>query len=186
MAIDSSRVSAILLAAGRSERFGGDKLSQPLAGWPLVHHAARTLSQIGFGERIAVVGSTDLDIARFGFRLVESGDNAPMSMSIKRGVTAALESDCDACLIALADMPLVPESHFRTLLDAHGGSITATVCDGVRTVPAVFSRDTFPLLNALTGDRGAVSLLSAASAVPAKAAWMQDVDTREDLDRLND
>jgi molybdenum cofactor cytidylyltransferase len=184
MAIDCSRVSLILLAAGRSERFGSHKLSQPLAGWPLAHHAAHTLSQISFGERVAVVGPVDLDISRFGFRLVESADNAPMSKSIERGVAAVLESDCDACLIALADMPLVPENHFRALLDAHEGRFTATDYNGVRTVPAVFSRDTFPLLSALTGDRGAVSLLSEAKAVPAEAAWMQDVDTRDDLDRL--
>lgn len=184
MGIDSSRVSAIFLAAGRSERFGAHKLSQSLAGRPLVHHAAHTLSQIAFRERIAVVGSIDLDISRFGFRLVESADNALMSMSIKSGVAAASESDCDACLIALADMPFVPETHFRALLDAHDGGSTATFCNGLRTVPAVFSRDMFPLLSALAGDRGAVSLLSMARAVTIDSPLLQDVDTREDLDRL--
>jgi molybdenum cofactor cytidylyltransferase len=183
MAVDCNRVSLILLAAGRSERFGGNKLVHPLRGRPLVHHIADTLSQIGFKEHIAVVGSADLNITRFGFRPVRSEIDAPMSSSIKNGVVA-VDPASAACMIVLADMPLIPKSHFCRLLDSHQGNVTATVSDGVRSVPAIFSRDMFSLLNALTGDRGAASLLSTGTAISGEPEWLKDFDTREDFERL--
>jgi molybdenum cofactor cytidylyltransferase len=71
MAVESKRVVAILLAAGRSERFGGDKLAAPFRGQPLAHHAARTLSAIDFVRRIVVLGQSCVDVSPFGFDIVE-------------------------------------------------------------------------------------------------------------------
>jgi molybdenum cofactor cytidylyltransferase len=184
MTIDPSRVSVILLAAGRSTRFGADKLRQPLAGRPIAHHAAHTLSRIPFAQRIAVVRSADLDLASFGFVTVSVEQGAPISASIARGVAAADEGGCDACLIALADMPIVPERHFRALLGSHVGAVTATISGNLRSVPAVFARTMFPELRGLSGDRGAAGLLAGAATVAAEAAWMRDVDTIEDLEKL--
>ena len=45
----------VLLAAGQSRRFGGDKLGAPLLGKPLALHAADALAAIPFATRIAVV-----------------------------------------------------------------------------------------------------------------------------------
>ncbi len=182
MAIESMRVSLILLAAGRSERFRGNKLLHPVAGRPLAHHAASTLSTISFAERIAVVGATDPDFAPFGFRSVQAPGNAPISASIRKGVAEARANGCEACLIALADMPFVPASHFIALLDAHIADVTASASNGVKSVPAIFSRAMFSALETLEGDRGARHLLATAASVDADPMWLSDIDTRADLD----
>jgi molybdenum cofactor cytidylyltransferase len=184
MPVDHTRTSAILLAAGRSTRYGANKLLQSLNGEPLAHHAARTLSTIAFAHRVAVIGSTDLDLADFGFTTILAPPLAPMSGSIACGIEAIAGLDCDACLIALADMPLIPVRHFIALLDAHDDQVTATGNGALKTVPAIFSRAMFPALRALEGDRGAVGLLSAAPVVEAESRWMADVDTRFDLIRI--
>src|SRR3546814_17898790 len=57
--IEPEAVALILLAAGRSPRFGvADKLAAPLHGRPLVQHAATTLSPLTFGRHIAVCSSS--------------------------------------------------------------------------------------------------------------------------------
>lgn len=187
MPIASARVTAILLAAGRSERFGANKLVQPLAGAQLVQHAARTLSAIRFAKRIAVVSDPSLELDGFGFSSAWVPKGKLLSVSIAAGVAAALQSDCDACLIALGDMPLVPAAHFVALLDRHEGDVTATLDpDGdVRTVPAIFSRTWFSALQSLSGDRGASGLLSRAALVEAEHGWLEDIDTPADLSRLS-
>jgi len=159
-------------------------LAQLLDGRPVAHHAATTLGRIAFGNMIAVVGQNDLGLAAFGFETRRTVPDAPLSASIICGVTALLEVDCDACLIALADMPYVPEAHFRALMVACAGHATATNFAGRMTVPAVFSRELFPALLALSGDRGAAAMLSNAPHVTADPTWMTDIDTPADLVRL--
>ena len=53
--IDAARVAAVLLAAGRSTRFGAaDKLRASIDGKPMARRAAETLEGFGFGELIVV------------------------------------------------------------------------------------------------------------------------------------
>lgn len=186
MAIESTRVTAILLAAGRSSRFGENKLLQPLAGEPLAHHSAKALAAMPFARRIAVVGEIPLKVERFGFVPVKAPAGAPLSISIATGVAAAEEIDCDACLIALADMPLIPTAHFRTLLTAHRGDATATAALGRNMVPALFARKLFYNLRHLAGDRGAFHLLLEANTVDADPDWIADIDTPDQLAVVQD
>jgi molybdenum cofactor cytidylyltransferase len=122
MAIAAERVTAVLLAAGRGERFGGDKLAFP------------------FSAHIAVIGPSALDLAALGFDCRKAPPGAAMSASLKLGFAAAAQAGCDACLVALADMPLVPATHIAALLAAHDGPLTATLSDGMRMVPALIAR----------------------------------------------
>jgi molybdopterin-guanine dinucleotide biosynthesis protein A len=50
-------VTGIVLAGGRSSRFGGDKLATSYRGIPLLHHAVLRLGEI-CGEVLVVVGPT--------------------------------------------------------------------------------------------------------------------------------
>lgn len=184
MSIENSRVAVILLAAGRSARFGTEKLLHPLRDVPLAEHAARTLSAIPFGYRFVVLGRTQIDLSTYGFKPVQTDPDGPISNSLASGVSAASATGCAACLVALADMPNVPEQHFRALMIAHRGRITATESGGRKTVPALFQRTEFKRLSALQGDVGARQLLETAQSVPAAAHWMTDVDTPDDLRTL--
>ncbi len=185
MAIGAERVAVVLLAAGRSARFGGDKLAAPFRGQPLGTHAAAMLAAIPFAAHIAVTGPSAVDLAALGFDCRAAQPDAPMSLSLKLGIAAAEATGCDACLIALADMPLVPATHIHALLAAHDGALTATLSDEVRMVPALISRAAFPLVATLSGDQGARALLRAAPGVAAPPAWLVDIDTPGDAARNN-
>lgn len=180
MAIAIERVAVVLLAAGRGERFGGDKLAAPFRGRPLGEHAAAMLAGLPFAAHIAVIGPSAVDLAALGFDCRRAPADAPMSASLKLGIAAAAETGCDACLVALADMPLVPASHIRALLAAHDGVLTATLAGDIRMVPALIARSVFASIAALRGDQGARALLRDAPGVAAPPAWLLDIDTPGD------
>src|SRR3546814_2892271 len=63
--IAAENISAILLAAGGSRRFGtSDKLLAPVAGAPLALHAAARIMELAPGRRIAVCPDGDGPLAR--------------------------------------------------------------------------------------------------------------------------
>jgi molybdenum cofactor cytidylyltransferase len=141
------------------------------------------LEGLPFAAHIAVTGPSAADFVALGFDCVRAPADAPMSVSLKLGIAAAAQTVCDACLIALADMPLVPASHIRALLAAHDGGLTATLSGEVRMVPALIARSAFPSIAALTGDQGARALLRDAPGVAAPPEWLVDIDTPGDAAR---
>lgn len=170
----------LLLAAGRGTRFGGGKLAAELEGKPLARHAADQLAGLPFTRRIAVCSDLTPDLPGFESFLLDPAE-APLSRSISLGI-AALAGET-AVLIALADMPLVPASHFAALLTRFDGDRTGTRVGDLTMVPAVFGPAHFEALMTLTGDKGAGALLRDAPAVEIDPMLALDVDTPEDLQR---
>ena len=100
----------LLLAAGASTRMRGpDKLLEDIQGVPLLHHAAKAALGAKV-ERVNVVLPPDhqprlaalhaLNVNRVTCQDWQDG----MSASLRAGL-AAISLDCDAVIIALADMP---------------------------------------------------------------------------------
>ncbi len=184
--IACDRVTAVLLGAGYSRRFGpGDKLVHPLHGRPLVRHAADRLAKISFAAHIAVARRPVASLLPPPFEVVINREpERGLSHSIALGVAALHSRDVDACLIALADMPFVPTAHFERLLAqfTKGGEdrIATRSCKRVQ-VPAIFGRSHFDSLLALTGDSGARALLRDAPSIPCEAALLADFDRPEDF-----
>ncbi|MCF8709989.1 nucleotidyltransferase family protein [Rhizorhapis sp. SPR117] len=179
-------VGIILLAAGRSSRFGrDDKLAAPLRGQPLAGHVAKALSSIGVGCRIAVCSqSLPVDWHALGFDEVRIPEGNVLSASIAAGITRLRGTDLKACLIALADMPFIPASHFEALIAKGANPVLATGQAGNRMVPALFSRQVWDDLSTLSGDIGARQLLKGAPCIEAPAQWLADIDTPDDLARF--
>lgn len=180
------RVGVILLAAGRSSRFGSeDKLAQEWRGKPLVRHASDVLARLPFAAHLAVVSDTFVHPLPEVFGLVKnSAPERGLSRSIRLGVAELARFDLDACLIALADMPLVPPAHFRALAeaaDADCACLVATSLGGKGQVPALFGRSHFDALQSLKGDRGASSLLKAARKVECQPNYLVDFDRPADF-----
>lgn len=177
------KIAAVLLAAGRSLRFGeADKLAAPLGDQPLGLHAARTLATLPLMTRLVVTGSSRPDWP--GFQIVRNEDRqAGMAHSIVLGVRTAEQLGADGVLIALADMPFVSQDHFRRLIDACRGpdTLVASSNGGRRMAPALFGARWFGALKSLTGDQGARLLLDRAETIPADPAEMLDVDNVADL-----
>lgn len=180
----------ILLAAGRSERFGAvDKLIQDYRGTPLAFHVVTAMEGVPFKARLAVCSGTALDFTGRGYHVLYNPDSADgMSGSLKLGVRAARAIGCAAVVVALADMPRVTATHLHRLLDAATGrDAVVASSDGIQpSPPAVIGADRFDALLALEGDAGARALVRGGHHVIAPAAELLDIDVPADLARLRE
>ena len=184
-------IAGLLLAAGYSRRFGGDKLLAPLHGRPLIVWSAETIAA-EVEALYVVVPAGDVArraaVAALGPVVVEhERRDEGMASSIGAGV-AALPGSVEAVIIALADQPLVAPEVIRRLRDRwRGGGVTAVAPryrDGQGN-PVLFGRPAFGALRQLGGDRGARAVLAG---LGAAAAFLDvddpmpiDVDTPEAL-----
>lgn len=187
-------IAGVLLAAGRSTRFGGDKLLAPLRGQPVLFWSAAALAAEVDALYVVVPGGDEARVAALAgipAVIVEHAQrDAGMGSSIATGV-AALPSQTDAVVIALGDQPsLVPAVVARICERWRAGEVTAVVPsyrDG-RGPPVLFGRASFDALRALTGDAGARAVLDAlgdaVAEVPVSEVAPLDVDTPDALRRL--
>jgi len=112
-----------------------------------------------------------------------------MGTSLALAAKHALHVRADSLLICLADMPLVPESHFKALSERMAGLPAQDILvssDGIRrTPPAAFGVGHFEKLRAASQDVGARGLLSRGECVPCDASYLADIDDAETLQRLS-
>lgn len=191
MGIAANRVACIVLAAGRSQRFGpADKLAAQLHGRPLLHHALEMLNGLDFAQKIVVCQPTTPDVADYGFDRVElETADGQQSDSLRAGVRALRPGPLAGILIALGDMPSVSRAHVHHLLDRFemhdDRCVVASEMDHSRVPPALFAVGLTDELARMTGDRGARPLLRQALSVPVARAELLDVDTLDDLEKAS-
>jgi molybdenum cofactor cytidylyltransferase len=177
-------LAAVLLAAGRGSRFGAPKLAAKLGGKPLALHAAATLAQLPLALRIAVVGPDTPNLTANGFDCLQlDPPGALLSRSLQLGLGRAEALGATQVLIALADMPLVPLSHFQALLETFDGVGIATRANGNAMPPAIFGTDLLAPVGNLDGDQGARALLQGLPVIDLAADLALDIDTPADLER---
>lgn len=187
------KLAGLLLAAGSSRRFGGDKLVSPLGDSCVGVRAARAVRP-AVDRAVAVVRPDDLPLAKLltaeGFEVVPfAGAVRGMGASLAFGITVT--SDADGWLVALADMPFLDPGTVARLtarLRLGADRIVAPSYRGRRGHPVGFRRDLLADLLALDGDRGARALLADhASEVSIlecdDEGVLLDVDTVDDLGR---
>lgn len=186
--ITPENTALVLLAAGKSERFGlSDKLTEMFLGQPLGMHVVTALEAVPFARRIVVQDGVKLDYAARGYEVAHNQrPEDGLSLSVRLGVQAARSDGVEAILIALADMPRVTATHVHRLFDAqHGPDTVVASSDGVRPKPPVlFGRGRFDALEALEGDNGARDMILAGRHVVASHDELIDVDTEEELAEL--
>lgn len=184
------KLAAIVLAAGSASRFGGDKLSAPLNGEPLLHHAIRA-ARAAPGERVIVVTAPGLAIGEWpGAPEVTALPLASgaLSASLRAGLTAA--GAVDGVFVFLGDMPLIPLDLAARLAEALGDRFAAVPRqEGRIGHPVLLSARAFAAVAKLEGDTGAGKLLRSRNDLAvvdcADAGIHLDVDRREDLARLD-
>lgn len=188
-------ISAVLLAAGASRRFGAQKLLQELEGKPVVRWSAEALVGAPVEEIVVVLGA-DADLVEAALRGIDARfvrnpeSGAGMASSLAAGV-GALAPASEATLVVLGDEPRngrEPIERVVARYRAGGASIVAPRFRGVRGHPVLFGRAVYPELLALAGDHGARAV---ADREPARRAFVDldlpkpiDVDTPDDLARL--
>lgn len=183
-------IACILLAAGRSARFGeGCKLSTPFRGKRLGDHAVALLGSLPFGSRLSVERAGGFAAQDPRFQSVSVIDSqSGMAHSIICGMNTLAGQEPRAVMIALADMPLVTAHHITSLVDAFDpedpACIMASSANGRRMPPALFGRAHFGKLRQLSGDAGARDLLGSARAINCDPAMLTDVDTPQTLAAL--
>ena len=186
------RIGALVLAAGFSRRFGGNKLAAPMAdGRKLIEH---TLGNIAAAIAEIVIVTRDETAERFSPGaiplLVFDGAEQGMGASLAFGVSQ-LPTDWDGCLVCLADMPHIGPETYRQLASRLGPkSIVIPRHNGRRGHPVGFGRDFFPELARLDNDRGGQAIIARhqGRVEPIEIddpAILIDIDTPKELDPKN-
>jgi CTP:molybdopterin cytidylyltransferase MocA len=185
-------VVAILLAAGSSRRFGGEKLLAPHRGRPLIEHALAALtSSPGVDTTIVVVHPRfPLPPERPRCRFVINPEHEEgMGSSLRAGVRAA-PAETDAYLVALADMPAIGPELIASLIACYrtaGKGIVVPMYQGRRGHPVMISGELREALLGITGDVGARELIRqhpewAGEFETGDGAVVYDVDAPADLE----
>lgn len=193
--MDTGKISAIVLAAGGSSRYGECKQLVEIDGSSLVQLAVDKLSALFPNDRITVVVGANSEAVE------QSVSDLPVNVvlnehwqqglasSLKAGLNS-VEPDCRAVMITLCDQALVTKNHLRLLLEqwlASPSEIMASAYAGTVGTPAVIPAEFYPQVLALEGDAGAKSILKnnagRVRTLPVPEAEF-DLDFPADLEKL--
>ena len=137
-------VSAVLLAAGMSQRMGdANKLLLEIDGSPMVRKTARNILDSGVGELVAVLGHHRQAVAdalsTLPCRTVDNPQYQDGRMTSVHAGLAAVSPDAKAVMICLADQPLLAAADYRAFLLAAmavpAGKIAVPTVNGERGNP---------------------------------------------------
>ena len=191
------RFGAVILAAGASTRLGTPKQLLEIDGRPLLVRAVEAALASPAWPVVVVLGAHAEKIRPLLARqpvLIAENPTWPegMAASLRVGIATLQQfsRQLDAALVALCDQPAFSADTIAQLVTAQratGRSIVAARYGGRNGAPALFLREHFPALAALTGEEGARPLLNgdpahvAAVDLPALAL---DLDTPADVAAL--
>ena len=188
-------VAAIVLAAGASRRLGQPKQLLMLEGETLLARSVRLACEGGAAPVLVVVGANAeligavVPVGRAYVVMNEEWDQG-IASSIHAGLKA-LDAGTRGVLILACDKPRLSADHLRGLIETFAAqsqpTIVASNYAGVVGIPAVFPREAFPHLLALSGDKGARALLMQPPcpliALPFDGGEV-DIDQPDDLAQL--
>ncbi|MBK1782312.1 nucleotidyltransferase family protein [Advenella sp. WQ 585] len=157
------KTGAIILAAGKSVRFGSDKRLVDLNGVPMFLHTAKVIQRV-LNEDVWVVLSNHSEqhidcLKREGINFLEMPFSSPgMGDSIAYAVSCLKQYE--GWLICPADLPFIQESTIRAMIASTAYSrLAAPFYDGQQGHPVWFSNIFFTQLVNLGGDKGAKKIL---------------------------
>jgi molybdenum cofactor cytidylyltransferase len=164
----TSLVSAILLAAGKSERMGENKLLLPFGGRTVIQRTLDSLLASRAGEVIVVLGNKAQEInASIGNRRALSVLNPNFAKGMSTSLVTGLgmvNQQARFIIVALGDQPLITTKVYNQLIETALNSdkgIILPVCKGERGNPIIISTKYRAELLAQTGDIGGRELLKA-------------------------
>jgi molybdenum cofactor cytidylyltransferase len=190
-------ISAVVLAAGRAERMGEQKLLLPLGGKPVLQWVLESALASDLHEVICVVrdlGAIRQQISLADDRLywlVNYAADRGQSTSVIAGLWA-IDPKSDGALFLVGDQPMISSDLIDSMIDRFDNSsawIIAPSCKGQTRNPVLFRRNLFPELLQLTGDRGGRMLIEKQRDRTTLVEWedevpFMDLDVRADYERL--
>ena len=184
-----TNLSAIILAAGSSKRFGKQKLCEKLPSGNTVlgetiFRVERAVSEVRIITNANVYASINGENGR-----LKVCPEAHLGMGLTLAYGIKLVQSGNACVVCLADMPFVKTTTYQALAKSLTASnIVVPVFDGKQGNPVGFGKRYFKNLMMLNGDSGGRSLLQThADAIQRievdDPAILYDIDTPEDLEK---
>lgn len=127
------RVGVVILAAGLSQRMGGE--SKPLLSWgkrTVIEAIIQTLTPFRFADVVVVTGhqasQVEAVVGHLPARAVYNGRYATGEIlsSLKVGLKA-LKSDIDACLVVMGDQPQLKTRLVRQIMTAYSQGVSSII-----------------------------------------------------------
>jgi molybdenum cofactor guanylyltransferase len=153
----SRSVVGLVLAGGRSVRFGGEKAVAKLEGRTLLEWAVERLRTVAADVAVNVRAGTEADAVATALELPtlhdEAGDALGPLAGVKVGLIWAEERGARMLAVSPCDAPLLPDDLYIRLLErAGGGAAMAETRDGRQPLCAVWPVTALPAVrDALAG-----------------------------------
>jgi molybdenum cofactor cytidylyltransferase len=195
----STRVSAIILAAGSSTRMGRAKQLMPLGDSTILERTIANVRAVEVNEIVLVLGASAETIRRqLPLSLLEGLNvvvnrayREGMSSSLRAGISA-LDQRSKAALIILGDQPFIRSETMDRVIKAYRrdqAQIVIPSFHGTRGNPVLLDRFVFSEVMALEGDTGCRAIFGSHLEGIAKVeveddGILLDIDDPDDYDRL--
>lgn len=185
----------VVIAGGRSVRFGGEKAVAPLHGRPLLEWAAQRLAracvQVAINARPGT-GAEQLARSR-GFTVLHdlTGDPDGPLAGVRAGLLWARELGASQLAVSPCDVPLAPDDLYLRLADAsRGEAAMAVTSEGRQPLCAIWPVAALPVLTAALAEGNhpptwrMLEQLGAAPVYFDPPGLFANLNTREDLARF--
>jgi molybdenum cofactor cytidylyltransferase len=192
----NKRLAVLIVAAGSSSRLGQPKQLVKWKNKTLLEHSIDCAKSVSDHVYVVLGANSDQITSKISFDhfLHFPHWQTGMGSSIAFGLSNILtdQPHIDSAIIMVCDQPYVTPGILRQLCEQHSSSenlITACTYAGIIGVPAIFSKQTFPELLSLNGDKGAkviVSKYQNQTGLFAFPEGLKDIDTPQDLQHLSD
>ena len=187
-------MTGIVLGAGASSRLGRPKQTLPLGDTTLLGWVMRDVEASSLEDVVLVVGgAAEEAMAPLRLRRARVARNDSYSAGCASSLLAGLDEagDCDAVMLILGDMPGVDAALIgavRAGWERDDAWAAVTRYEDGLGHPLVFSRDAFPALRALHGDKAVWKIVEAeperVQRVPVARALPRDLDTWDDYEAV--
>lgn len=141
-------MQGIILAGGRSSRFGDDKALALVDGVPMIERAVRLLKSLDL--RVCVIGNKQRDYSSFDCRI--ENDLIPGKGPLGGLYTAFSIFEGETLLVLTCDMPLVTRELIASLIQPHNPPDEITLYQKGDEIPAPFPGVYGPDLKAVARD----------------------------------
>ena len=189
--MNGKSLSAAVLAAGKSSRFGTTKQLAEFDGSTLVERAVR-LAESACGNRTLLVAGHDWQRVTSVCQPLEgfiaiNGDHADGIGTSIACAAMCMRKVTDGLMILLADQPLITPAHLQELVGQWAmspRSVVASTYADTFGPPVIFPRSTFSTLAELRGDSGARMVIDKNLAMARFVSFepaATDIDYPEDL-----